>query len=255
MGVKPEGEPATNVLTGHLVHSIWPGRPRARVNIMVVDNSGCATELHRITRLGRSRQVSLSRRATPHIWTWLRRGRGIAYQHPNPAEIDGSHHESTGYDTYDWFMWLAWTRSGVRGPPGDMRPCRPLGRNCPSVPMDQRPCHLHACPMPQPYGHFTCTMHSKPAITGLTKPVGACGSQCGGQRGARSKCVPMPHPCQGAPAKEMVARSSRITPRDMEHHGVQVTPHLTRSEGDPLARIGRSLQSVHFGKAMLPQRT
>jgi len=58
---------------------------------MVVDNSGCGTELHRIARCGRSRQVSLSRRAKPHVWTWLRRERGIAHQHPNPAEFEGNH--------------------------------------------------------------------------------------------------------------------------------------------------------------------
>jgi len=174
-------EPAQNVLTAHLVHPIRPGCPGARANIVVVDSSCCATELHQITRLGRSRQVSLSRRATPNIWTWLRRGCGIASQHPNPAEIEGSHRESTGYDTYGWVMWLAWTRTGVLGPRGDLSPCRLLGQNCPLVPMDQRPCPLHACTMPQPYGHLTCMMHSRPAITGLTKPVGACGSPRGGQ--------------------------------------------------------------------------
>ena len=102
------GEPATNVLTARLLHPIRPGRPGARANIVVIANSGCAAELHQITRLGRSQQVLLSRRATPNVWTWLRRGRGIACQHLNPAEIEGSHHESTGYNTYDWVMWLAW---------------------------------------------------------------------------------------------------------------------------------------------------
>ena len=102
------GEMATNVLTAHLVHPIRPGCPGARANIAVIDDSACATELHRITRLGGSRQVSLSRRATPNVLRWLRRGRGIPYQDPNPAEIEGSHQESTGYDTYDWVMWLAW---------------------------------------------------------------------------------------------------------------------------------------------------